>query len=262
MSTLFPKEQAVYFIFAPNWTHTSSGCRALHLLCHALNEKGQKAYIFPTEPGGVVNPMLDTPLATEVMAAWDPKLLSYDHIVVYPDVVSGNPLRARKVVRYLLAPAGLYGGDKTFAAADKIYGYTEDIHANVLSIPTFDPHIYYSSDQPRSGCCYYAHKYDVIHRNKLLPATDGMVRCEGTPTQVADILRRSEKCYLYERSEIAVNALLCGCPIEMIKTDYYDGFFPKEYIENGKLVGHHFEWRLRFENQLNAFIEDTQSWKN
>lgn len=258
MLNLFPEKKVPYFILSPSWTHKSSGVRALHLLCHALNELGQKAYLVPYDAELACNPNLNTPSAIIVADNWRAFHESgIDHIVVYPDIIQGNPLLAKKVVRWLLAPAGAYGGDKEFPNTDMVYGYTKDIAEPTLCLPTFDHTIFYPElgTSPRSGEVYYANKYDKIHGNKLLPVTSGAKRLEGTQEEIAKELRAAEKCYLYERTEIFVLAQMCGCPVETIPTPYWDGEMPKEFTLADTVSLH-----LKFEYQLRAFIERTQAW--
>lgn len=251
MLNLFPEPKIPYFIYAPPWTHESSGVRALHLLCHALNESGQRAYLIPVNTWYFTNPALNTPVITDEQLAWY-GLKGIEPIAVYPDIVQGNPFKLKKVVRWLLAPAGSYGGDQTFAEADKVYGYTKDIADPVLCLPTFDGSIFYPKNDVRKGACYYSHKYDKIHGNKLLPLTDGMIRCMGTSEEVAAILRSHEECYIYERSEIYVLARLCGCKPVPVLTNYWDGKMPEEFNQPQSVLHDNFEW------QLKHFIEDTQ----
>jgi hypothetical protein len=210
------------------------------------------------------NPALNVHILDENIAMYyDVK--GKEPIFIYPDVVTldkDHELDDKKIVRWLLAEAGAYGGDITFAPKHKIYGYTKDISEKVLCLPTFDQRIFYppSEGSERKGDCFYAHKYDKIHGNKLLSLTEGMTRCEGTPEQVAEILRTHENCFVYERSEILVNATLCGCKIMPIHTDYWNGNLPEEFFnKDGSLVS---QWKLvnNFERQLADFIQETQAW--
>ncbi len=98
-----------FFIYAPPFDE-NSGCNiVLHRLCDLLNKQGERAYIWLW--GGQSQPhksgiceRFNTPFA---------KLsdLSDNTIVVYPEVVSGNPLKAKNVVRWLLYTAPIV---KTF----------------------------------------------------------------------------------------------------------------------------------------------------
>lgn len=264
MLNLFPDDKKPYFLWAPPYDENSSGVRALHLLCHALNEVGQRAYLIPVNMMFGFNPALNVHILDQNIAMYY-QAKGIDPIFIYPDVVTldkDQELDDKKIVRWLLAEAGTYGGDKVFPPKHKVYGYTKNIHENVLCLPTFDERVFHMPVEPhgRKGFCFYSHKYDKIHGNPLQALTYGMTRCEGTPEQVAEILRTHEACYIYERSEILVNAALCGCKVVPIVSDYWNGELPEEFFnEEGSLVP---QWRLRydFEKQLMAFIQETQEW--
>jgi O-antigen biosynthesis protein len=258
-----------YLIWAPAWTPRSSGTRVLHLLTHRLNEAGEKAYLVCASPGEYVsNPLLNTPMATEMLLRFYAGE-QIDPVVVYPDIVQGNPCKARHVVRYLLAPAGLYGGDswEKFGKKDLVFTYRTDIDEDkkrngVLTLPTFDPKIWYPPPvAARSGACYYAHKYDKIHGNKLLEESAGAVRLEGSWKEIAAVLRKSEVCYLYEMSEVAVTAAMCGCPVKELAVGTYWNGLPKGdkwdfAIKEGECGW--VRWEERFKKQLREFILATQ----
>lgn len=265
---LFPKVTTPYYVASPPWTHKSSGVRTLHLLVHALNESGQKAYLIPLQGGSYNrNPNLNTPLLDADYENF------YNHaeiqpIAVYPDIVIGNPYSCKKVVRYLLAePRDEVA--KEFAPTDKIYHYRSDMGSPTMCLPTFDQSIFYppyavypNGDgvtarlHVRQGTCFYSCKYEAFG-NKLLPITENSVRLEGTHEQIADILRNAEKCYVYEHSEIAVLAKMCGCPVEEVKTDYWQGTDENWQFANGDMD----RWMRQFDEQLIRFTHDTQVWE-
>lgn len=264
---LFPKVPTPYYVASPPWTHTSSGVRTLHLLVHALNESGHKAYLIPLQEGQYNrNPHLNTPLLDDDYENF------YNHaqihpIAVYPDIVIGNPYNCRKVVRYLLAEPR-EEVKKEFHPMDKIYHYRSDMGRPTLCLPTFDPNVFYkpfavypNEDgktarlHVRQGTCFYSCKYEAFG-NKLLPITEHSIRLEGTHEYIADILRNAEKCYVYEHSEIAVLAKMCGCLVEEIKTPYWQGTDDKWQFSKGDVQ----TWVEEFDVQLKAFIEDTQGW--
>ena len=258
-----PSSRAIYLIWTPSWTYKSSGVRVLHLLCHELNERGEKAYLIPSDAVFVRHPHLNTPHGLDLTNNWPEFHNSgIDYIVIYPDVVTGNPLKAKKVVRYLLAPRGLYGGSKEFPATDKVYGYTKDLADKVLFLPPYDEGVFYPppDGSPRAGEVFYSHKYDKIHRNTLPPVTDAhWKRLEGTPQELAGMLRAAEICYMFERSEVGILARMCGCKVVNIVSDYWDGKDPDEAVDpEGNLRA--IDWAVFYE-QLAAFIEETQTWR-
>lgn len=267
MLNLFPKNKIPYLVWSPPWTHISSGVRTLHLLVHALNESGEKAYIVPSSyTGFALNPELNTPL----LSIQHQNFYGDNFIAVYSDVVLGNPFNAKHVVRMLLAPRGIYGGDKEFPETDQIWGALPSIADNVLRIPVNDPTIFFDAKLPRSGSCFYAHKYDKIHGNELLPVTDGMTRLEGNPSDIAGILQRSEVCYLYELTAAITEAALCNCPVKLIRTPYFNKIDPACMMGNvrwndGEIVSECTDYSSKYEimmhdfpRQLANFIEKTQ----
>ena len=62
----------------------------------------------------------------------------------------------------------------------------------------------------------------LLHHQQLLPITDNSVRLEGTPQELAAILRKSKVCYVYEPSNIIFDALLCGCRVVLVRTHYFN----------------------------------------
>lgn len=271
---MFPKDKIPYFVYAPSYTYKSSGVMTLHFLVHALNEAGERAYLIPDNPDGyATHPELNTPL---VQTRIDQNNYYYnngiDPIVVYPDIVKGNPCGAKRVVRYLLAPAGAFGGSSVFPETDKIWGALPSIAKNVLRIPVSDPDIFWADDRKRSGSCYYAHKYETLHKNELLPITNDSSRLEGTREHLAALLRSSAVCYLYELSSVITEAALCGCPVVLVRTPYFNTIDPDCMMgnvswsdgERVKNCDYYMYDYLFFKNEflakLKDFIKDTQEW--
>lgn len=222
-----------FYIYALDYRHNSAGIRALHYLCHALNEMGEEAYVYPAK---VVNPHLRTPkltLDTFVRHFTTGRV----PIAVYPEVVVGNPWRAPLVARWLLNQPGRLGGDTTYAKDEHLFFYDpwiiagrDDLrHASHLKVPLVDERIFNnennSHDGRRSGACYYAHKYLAaggtvdpdIRRNAVSLCHD----VPRTPEQIAEILRKSEVLYCYEETVLTVESLLCGCPVVIVPNDYW-----------------------------------------
>lgn len=226
--TLFATAHRPYYVVAPDYRHTSAGIRVMHLLCHALNEIGAEAYITGCQ---VLNPRLRTPtLDTGVInfhahAGRDP-------IAIYPEVVTGNPLNARTVVRYILNRPGHIGGDTSYDPKELLYAYDPyfiptGMKARILTVPCTDDDIMHNRDNPddkaRQGACFYALKYR--HFGHALPSGfhNGHIDLSQpvrSPEQIATILRKAERLYCYEPSAITIDAILCGCPVVYVLSDY------------------------------------------
>ena len=106
-----------YIVNAPSFDPDSGGTIFLHELAHTLNSLGEEAYVWPMAPifrQGVksrlwslisrpafdTSPSLNTPLAHKRM------FNAPDTVVVYPEIVPGNPMGAQNVVRWLLYKPG------------------------------------------------------------------------------------------------------------------------------------------------------------
>lgn len=264
---IFPEVRRPYFIGAPAWTFKSSGVRSLHLLCDALNNAGEKAWLLPQAvQGWCTHPMLETPVATQELLNFY-KGADIEPVVVWPDVTLGNPLGYGKVVRWLLAPAGAYGGssmEEFREWGDKVYSYRTDIENidGVLCLPTFDPSVFHPPvpGEKRYGSCFYANKYDRIHGQKLLPVTEKSIRLQGSWKVIAEVLRSSEVCYVYEMTEIIVLAQMCGCKVSFVKTPYFAGvdLTTWDFAFDATISVHENvdKWEKRFEAQLEKFIGD------
>jgi len=224
-----------YYIVAPHYIRTSAGIKAMHLLCHALNGMGQRAYMViwpfihylsPTHPD------LLTPLLTEDAINVDLQR-GLTPITVYPETIAGNPLNAPFVVRYVMNFPGLLGGEKQFEPGELCFGYSallaEAVGApeNVLFIPASDPELF--KPEPRAarrGTCFFAGKYKNFHGGELSRITADSMEItrdqpdSQSPLEIAELFRRSELFYCYENSALAIEALLCECPVVFLPNPY------------------------------------------
>lgn len=229
------KNRNPYYIVSNRYTRTSAGIKTLHLLCHALNSIGERAFlmVYPYHPSDYsVNPDLLTPLLNQ-------KIIDYHFqrsltpILIYPETIVGNPFHAPFVVRYLLNFPGLLGGNAGFQENEFCISYSNKLGETVpnnqmtLFIPTSDPAIF--TPEPRSkrkGTCFYAAKYQDVHNGKLFPITKNSYEITRdkpdslTPIEIASIFRRSELFYCYENTALAIEAILCECPVVFLPNPY------------------------------------------
>ena len=216
----------LFLINAPRYTSRSSGIRALYRLCHHLNRSGY--------PSAMVAPRVRR------LPDWD---IPYhrggagDAIVIYPEVVSGNPLQARKVVRWALNTPGLLGGDTTYADEEMVFVYDpqrREIVSRAVAVPLgpervlwtglVDPSVIYpDASVPKTIDCSFTHKGHDLRARFPLSAESGIQALEDlTPNMVAlgDTLRRTRTLYSYDHySNVLREALICGCEIRVISED-------------------------------------------
>lgn len=212
-----------FLIWAPPYTHTSSGIRALYRLCHHLNVCGYPSAVF-AEPGWPLpdwNCFLhDGPVG--------------DSILVYPEIVSGNPCGAGRVVRWALNTPGLLGGDSTYPDDEMVFLYdpqklpdvqravSEPIGAErVLWMGLVDPaHIYPDPSVPKTLDCSFIYKGERLSERIPLPEGLEIQRLESlTPSMAAlgDTLRRTRTLYSYDHySNVLREAVICGCEVRVV----------------------------------------------
>lgn len=220
-----------YYILAPEYRRSSAGIRVMHLLCHLLNRCGQDAYMFPT----TTNPLWHTPLLTQELRQQHLQA-GREPIVVYPEVVRGNPCKGRSVVRYLLNVPGLLGGDEAFAASDMVFAYGQSLlpqgvgDDHILFMPPIDTSIFHNQsnpyDQQRKGWLIYPGRHsEALKQHPDLAAKCTVITNQwpATPEEMAELFRRSERVYCFSSTSIALEAILCGCPAVVLKSPFFDG---------------------------------------
>lgn len=268
----FQAENNPYYIFTPDYIHTAAGVRCLHYLCHILNELGYEAYI-PHDTR--ISPHLRTPRL-------DPETIKNHFLTgkipisVYPEVAYEHSFRTPSKALWLLNTPGTVGGPKTLPEDALIFHFSEWIspkerESSRLTTPLVDLRIFNNdnneNDHSRTLTCYYANKYlvagfkvpDAIKGNSISLCQD----IPRTPEEIADILRRSKVLYCFEQSSITNEALLCGCPVLRVPSDYLrkDGWQPPGIgwaDEPGileRLTCEVNEYRTRYENNTSYMLD-------
>jgi predicted O-linked N-acetylglucosamine transferase (SPINDLY family) len=222
-----------YVIFAPLYRHNSAGIRVMFELQKWLILAGYDAIV--------------------IAGAKEYALAQFaDDIIVYPEVVTGNPLKARRVVRYILNVPGKLSGTKTYAKHELLVAYSaalaEYAGGNVLQTPSIES-IFYSDGRVKTVNAVYVGKGKDL---KLHP--DDCVYITGsfpaTRFEVAEFMRSVKTLYTYDSfSVIAHEAMECGCDVKLIDKDGSIGAFPDPCHTPIQ----------EFKEQLHDFIQISQS---
>ena len=191
-----------FTICSPPYTDKSAGIWILHFLCDRLNHLGYPATINTMiNPSSIVNPKFHTPLS------YDP-----DSIVVYPEIVLGNPLGADKVVRYLLCHelVPINWGELDFPLS---YSKVFRDDCDILYYPIADLDLFYSDGRKREGYCVYRGK---SFYTGPLPISDNSVEITRSwpesKHELAEILRSKQFLFTLDNiTSTALDAALCGC---------------------------------------------------
>jgi hypothetical protein len=230
-----------YYIYSPPWVESSAGIKALHLLCHALNSSGQTAYMILVgdsyQAAPRVNGLLHTPVLTKEIARahFEKKLTP---ITVYSETIHGNPLDAPFVVRFIANYLGDLGGPIYFDQDEFICAYSKTLndHAQIflnrkdlftLFFHAIDPRGFESGGAHEDYVLVYAAKYrlfvgepEIPQDMKVIEIIRDGVKAQSRP-EVIDLLSKARALLLYENSAIAMEAILLGTPVILMKSKFH-----------------------------------------
>lgn len=198
-----------YVIYTPGpFDVNSGGVICLYYLCHLLDSLGENAYIF----GDPRNPL-------GFKSGTGPLRVNLDSVVVvYPEIVDHNPLRARKTARWLLHKPGFHTGRINFNRHDLIFGYGKETEGSGYSVgddrilcPKYIMRDVYSDRNPgpREHTCHSVRKGKV--RESVHPP--GSICIDGkSHAEVSEIFNLCRTFISYDPySFYSVYAVMCGC---------------------------------------------------
>ena len=203
------------------------GIIAMHKLAHNLSLIGEQCFLTtnlknPNWLGSFTN---------------DKYFNIEDTVCIYPEIVNGNPLNVKNVVRWILNEVGVVGGDSsTWKDGDIAFVYADYFSGKernriVGELRAFDIMIDYWKDYgiSRNGECYIVRK----GKNKVLNKHSAdSINLDNYNNEIAlELFNKCKKFICYD-SEcfLAVQAAMCGCEVLVV---------PKDGISKE-------EWRNRF----------------
>lgn len=202
-----------FVIAAPDYTNIHGGVVALHRLCDCLNANGYDAFIEPLgEAIGVTHPGWNTPL-------W-PRRDFDDVIVVYPEIVTGNPLNAARVVRWLLnRPAWFTRSPMEEQDHDLVITYNHQIDPTrpEVNLPLVDPSIFFPKDVTGSGALLWIGKGSLpsdFNRSGMTLLTNDW---PASRREFAAKLRAADVLFTCDwLTSVIGEALMCATPVVLI----------------------------------------------
>ncbi|WP_233282032.1 glycosyltransferase [Pseudomonas mangiferae] len=216
---LFARRPHPYYIIAADYRRNSAGIRVLHMLCDALIRSGHEAYIYAQ----VMSPELMTPRLTDLVVELH-KTAGVEPIVIYPEIVDGNPLDANVVVRYLLNKPGFIQGSGVYGPDDLLFAYAKGLlqycadPRNVLYLPAVDLRVFQPPKDPATRIpgkvCYYLGRRGHAEIDPALLPPDAVQITPQWPDSwegLAELFQQCEYLYCGEASGLVVEAALCGC---------------------------------------------------
>ncbi|MES3040232.1 MAG: WavQ [Pseudomonadota bacterium] len=232
-----------YIIFTSSWDEKIGGVVCLHKLCDTINRLGGQAFLYPTfdivefdrfsffrslrrvfknyfrsKKTLSVNSKFITPSFYGDVA----DLRGGDWVVVYPEVIYGNPLGAKNVVRWLLHNPGFHTGKIGYSAGDVFFRFNSaikdfsfygavlpGIDLKVIHYPT-DLYNMKNIESCREGTAYCLRK----GRDKKIThdLADSILIDNKPHAEVASIFKAAEIFYSYDTyTAYSLFAVMCGC---------------------------------------------------
>lgn len=261
-----------FIIFAPSYDERSGGIVVLHKLCHLINELGYDAYLYPHREQFVIdkynllktltlfikfeiksffkgyktNSSFNTPI---IKSSKDFKINDRD-IVFYSELVLGNPLNAKNVVRWLLHQPGFHTGNVMYNSRELLFKFNsaiKDFHypGSVTSSQELKvihyPLEHYNLEgaaESRAGTAYCLRKGKhkaIQHQLKDSILIDNLPHAE-----VSKIFKKVKTFISYDTyTAYSLFAVLCGCESVVIPDEGVteEAWYPNENDRNGIAYG-------------------------
>ncbi|GAB2574712.1 hypothetical protein ISP15_15260 [Dyella jejuensis] len=235
--TKYPNDELRFVIYAPRYRDNSGGAIVMHKLCDVLNDMGYSALLYPLwKPLSLPSALFRSPRMTfayllarayrgkyATNAKYNTPLAKQrdiqGSIVIYPEIVSGNPLRAEKYVRWLLHRPGFHEGHFKYSPGDLYFCYQEAFHKNCrdmvhggsLTIGDTLLDIYKQTNYgERIKTCFIVRKGRA--RPDLPDLKHQWVVDDLSHEELAKVFNECKFCYLYDTyTAYAQYAAICGC---------------------------------------------------
>lgn len=218
-------------IYAPSFSRMRGGIVVLHKLCYLLNKCGFESYLAPS---GYVGGWFwygydNTPIVSQ-------HILEQNFVAVYPELVEGNPLNAKQVIRWILSndqtAYRTYGKDDIIYWYDGLYysdklGFSE----NELHVIETNKHLFYDKFYNRIGSCYTSRKNNnptFHHPNDSVSITWEMT---DNWELLSNIFNITERFYCYDLfTFLSIQSIMCGCVC----------IIPNDVVSDPKIYQDHF----------------------
>ncbi len=156
-------------------------------------------------------------------------------IVIYPEIISGNPLNAKHVIRWILLELGVELNERHYLnwnKTDFVYHWEPNTtkYVKQLSIPFIDKVFEKYNNNVRTKTCFLVKKGRLFHdlsNIKYIHPPDSVNIDNMTLIDIVKIFNNSHTFYCYDPNTFYIlSATLCGCisvvyPIKNIDINHY-----------------------------------------
>lgn len=256
----------IFIIYTPRYDEQVGGALVLHYLAELLAEKRCEVRLWPVgkplERGFHIWQTFKWYVKDWVRKAFFKQGFTFapgrriklasqseldDAVVVYPEVVDGNPLQARRVARWFLHKPGFHTGRIEYGSNELHFYYQKAFEfkcdgaesGGELFIARVFSDIYRNSNSPaRKGQCYILRK--GADRASLGDLVDGCVVDGLGHQEMAKVFNETEYCVSYDPyTFLSIYAAMCGCKSIVVPVDGLskDQWQPVEELRYGLAYG-------------------------
>lgn len=234
-----------FLICAPPYNEKSGGIVVLHDLRKEMVDLGYDAHL------AIFTPVTTT--QTRYDSTTDIQDVVENGVVIYPEVITGNPLGAKRVVRYFLNKEGAASGNKVEAGEnDFILAFSKIYHPNPHAIlPKEVSNPLFNTDGSeyvldRTIDCTYIGKGSLYAECPVIEGTTEITRTwPETKQELADLLKKTRFLFMYDTmTAMITDSLRCGAiPVILMFKPYpeneidnnYFGKIPRAIVQNGNV---------------------------
>lgn len=209
-----------FIVYAPDFDIKIGGVIVLHFLCHIINTQTNfRAFLWNINLRENKD-LLNSKIYSKFTTPWIlPKDINLDEdIIIYPEVIDGNPLNGKNIVRWLLHRPGFFTNRINFGENDLIFGISEQFSTikypinkkNLLTIFYFLYDIYFQYNfGQREGSCHLVKK----GKGKTFVHDSNSVCIDNlSHEEIARLFNEKEKFISYDAQSVySTYAVLCGC---------------------------------------------------
>jgi len=186
-----------FVIYSPPYKNCSAGIRVLYKLADMLNGLGHTAICTDKEPN-----------------------IQDNFIVIYPEIVKGNPWNAKNVVRYYLNVAGKLGGNEINDASEMMVGYSKQFgnfkDSEILFIDVFNG-FDYSYEEKYIESCFWIGKGKYVDCDCIKDSIEITRTYPHTREELAVLLKRTKVFYSFDYcTGLTEEAKRAGCKVYYI----------------------------------------------
>jgi hypothetical protein len=209
-------EKHLIVIYTPPFDIKCGGIVVMHYLAQLINELHHPKFYAKLFMHN--NLKYDNVFCNEFASMDD---INDNTIVIYPETISGNPLGAKNVVRWILLELGIempIDHYKNWSSTDLVYHW-EPISSNEpdfkqLTCPFFNNIFKHNNTNIKFETCYLIKKAPIIHKNGIhyTHPSDSINIENLSLAEISDIFNKCKYFYAYDpNTAYILYAAVCGC---------------------------------------------------